>query len=119
MKRITHGQADIQRRLDLAKLAGVNPTPATLHRIINGFKISRSNLITYSHTDGAGLKHYEVGSQTDSRTRYHVMSEDRFASCTCGDWHYHDMKDHRAGNPFSLHLCKHGLAVKLWEVSNG
>jgi hypothetical protein len=50
MKRMTAGQADIQRRLDLAKQAGVNPTPAVLHRIVNADKIAR-----HSRASGLGI----------------------------------------------------------------
>jgi hypothetical protein len=133
MKRLTEGQADIQRRwrtcqqwgivgefaLDLAKLAGVNPTPATLYRIQNGFSIARGRLITYSHTDHTGDRFYQVGSQTDSRDAYHVRVDKVYGgSCTCGDWTYNDMRDHKAGNPFSLHHCKHLLATKILEAQS-
>jgi hypothetical protein len=57
-RRMTAGQADIQRRLDLAKQAGVNPTPAVLHRILNADKIARHSRIEFDRRNG-GMNWYK------------------------------------------------------------
>jgi hypothetical protein len=114
MKRLTEGQADIQRKLDLAQQAGVTPTPAVLHRILNADKIARNARIVFERTN-SDMNWYRIPSQSGYKKVYTVMSYAHGGSCTCKDWKRHDRIEHRKGNPFSMHLCKHILGVKLRE----
>ena len=103
----------------LCKQAGVEPTPASLHRVQNGYSIVARNLVKLVTVDADGTRNFEVRSQNDESQSYRVTFNGTPATyCNCPDWRKNDLIDAAKGIPFSLHQCKHGLAARLaWALN--
>ena len=102
----------------LCKQAGVEPTPASLHRVQNGYSLVARNLVKLVEVDALGTRHFSVRSQNDESKAYRVAFNGTPATyCNCPDWHHNDMRDAEKGIPFSAHQCKHGLSARLaWAL---
>ena len=103
----------------LCKQAGVEPTPASLHRVQNGYSIVARNLVKLVKVDTDGTRNFEVRSQNKASKTYRVAFNGTPATyCNCPDWRKNDLIDAAKGIPFSLHQCKHGLAARLaWALN--
>lgn len=102
-------------REQICKRAGVQPTPASLYRCLDGYSIQANNGVKLLGIDKGGLKTFEVISQSNPDKVYRVSFDLDYptTTCTCEDWHKNDMREAKTGCPFSTHQCKHGIAARI------